>query len=119
MRVESAVVASTIAEYASAAKRLEDAGYDAVMVPEAGHDPFLPLMTIAEHTSTLKFGTAVAIAFPRSPFVTAQIAWTSSDFPAGASSSASAPRSKATTSAVTPHPGTRPRAPASASTCSA
>lgn len=83
MRVESAVVAPTIAEYASAAKRLEDAGYDAVMVPEAGHDPFLPLMTIAEHTSTLKFGTAVAIAFPRSPFVTAQIAWDLQRFSGG------------------------------------
>jgi probable F420-dependent oxidoreductase len=32
-------------------------------------------MTIAEHTQSLRFGTAVAIAFPRSPMVTAQVAW--------------------------------------------
>jgi probable F420-dependent oxidoreductase len=83
MRVESAIVAPSIADYAAAAQRLEAAGYDAVMVPEAGHDPFLPLMTIAEHTTTLKFGTAVAIAFPRSPFVTAQIAWDLQRFSGG------------------------------------
>lgn len=83
MRVESALVAPTISDYATTAKRLEDAGYDRVMVPEAGHDPFLPLPTIAEHTSTLEFGTAVAIAFPRSPFVTAQIAWDLQRFSGG------------------------------------
>jgi probable F420-dependent oxidoreductase len=83
MRVESALIAPTIAEYAAAAKRLEDAGYDRIMVPEAGHDPFLPLPIIAEHTSTLEFGTAVAIAFPRSPFVTAQIAWDLQRFSGG------------------------------------
>ena len=75
MRVETTIVAPTIPAIAEAAKRVESAGYDSVVTPEAGHDPFLPLMTIAEHTSKLRFGTGVAIAFPRSPFVTAQIAW--------------------------------------------
>jgi probable F420-dependent oxidoreductase len=75
MKVETALLAPTIQAYAEQARRIEDAGYDSVITPEAGHDPFLPLMVIAEHTKRLKFGTGVAIAFPRSPMVTAQIAW--------------------------------------------
>ena len=75
MKVETALVAPTIDAIGDAARRIEDAGYDSVITPEAGHDPFLPLMIIAEHTKKLHFGTGVAIAFPRSPFVTAQIAW--------------------------------------------
>ncbi len=83
MKVETAIVAPTIRDYAEQAKRIEDAGYDSVITPEAGHDPFLPLMVIAEHTSRLKFGTGVAIAFPRSPFVTAQMAWDLQRFSGG------------------------------------
>jgi len=75
MKIETALVAPTIDAIGDAARRIEDAGYDSVITPEAGHDPFLPLMIIAEHTKKLHFGTGVAIAFPRSPMVTAQIAW--------------------------------------------
>jgi probable F420-dependent oxidoreductase len=83
MKVGTAIVAPTIEALGEAARRIEDAGYDSVITPEAGHDPFLPLMIIAEHTSRLKFGTGVAIAFPRSPFVTAQIAWDLQRFSGG------------------------------------
>ena len=75
MKVGTALVAPTIDAIGEAARRIEDAGYDSVITPEAGHDSFLPLMIIAEHTKRLHFGTGVAIAFPRSPFVTAQMAW--------------------------------------------
>ena len=83
MKVETALVAPTIDAIGEAARRIEDAGYDSVITPEAGHDPFLPLMIVAEHTKRLKFGTGVAIAFPRSPFVTAQIAWDLQRFSGG------------------------------------
>jgi len=46
-----------------------------VTAPEAGHDPFLPLAIAAEHTSRVGLATNVAIAFPRSPMATAQVAW--------------------------------------------
>jgi len=83
MKVETGIVAPSIPAMAEAARRLEDAGYDSVVAPEAGHDPFLPLMVIAEHTKTLRFGTGVAIAFPRSPMVTAQISWDLQRFSGG------------------------------------
>jgi len=75
MRVETGVMAPSIQALAEQTRRIEEAGYDSVVAPEAGHDPFLPMMIMAEHSQRLRFGTAVAIAFPRSPFVTAQIAW--------------------------------------------
>ncbi|MCH7576563.1 MAG: TIGR03617 family F420-dependent LLM class oxidoreductase [Chloroflexi bacterium] len=75
MRLETAVMAPTIKELADYGKRMEEMGYDSIVTPEAGRDPFLPLAILAEHTERLKLGTAVAIAFPRSPFVVAQMAW--------------------------------------------
>lgn len=83
MKLETTILAHDIAGYAQQAARLEEIGYDVVVTPEAGHDPFLPLMTVAEHTQKMQFGTAVAIAFPRSPMVTAQIAWDLQRFSGG------------------------------------
>jgi probable F420-dependent oxidoreductase len=65
----------SLAGVAADAKRIEALGYDGLCSPEAGHDAFLPLMTAAEHTKTVTLATNVAIAFPRSPLVTSQIAW--------------------------------------------
>ena len=53
----------------------EDMGFNALWVTETIHDPFLPGALIAEHTSRLHFGTAVAIAFARSPANLAYTAW--------------------------------------------
>ncbi len=64
-----------IAGIAAAARKTEELGFDGVTAPEAGHDPYLPLVVAAEHTRSIKLGTNVAIAFPRSPLVTAQLAW--------------------------------------------
>ena len=64
-----------LAQVPAAAKRAEALGYDGGFTPETGHDPFLPLAIAAEHTERIELGTAVAIAFPRSPMATAQIAW--------------------------------------------
>ena len=50
--------------------------------PETKHDPFLPLVLAAEHTTRLRLGTAVAIAFPRSPMVLANIGWDLAKFSA-------------------------------------
>jgi len=64
-----------IENIARLAREIEDLGFDGATIPEAGHDPFLPVVVGAEHTRKITFGTNVAIAFPRSPMVTAQIAW--------------------------------------------
>ena len=43
----------TIAAVADAAREVEALGFDGACSPEAGHDPFLPLMVAAEHTSRI------------------------------------------------------------------
>ena len=58
------------------ARLLEEIGYDGLVVEETKDDPFILLSLAAQATRTLKLGTSVAIAFPRSPTVTAMSAWT-------------------------------------------
>src|SRR5438046_7949516 len=59
----------------SYARKVEALGYDCLWSSETQHDPFLPLAVAATVTSEIKLGTAIAVAFPRSPMVLAHIAW--------------------------------------------
>ncbi|RRR68444.1 MAG: TIGR03617 family F420-dependent LLM class oxidoreductase [Candidatus Viridilinea halotolerans] len=70
----------TAAHLAHAADAL---GFAAFWTPETGHNGFLPLVLAAEHTQRISLGTAVAIAFPRSPMITAQLAWDLAAFSCG------------------------------------
>jgi probable F420-dependent oxidoreductase len=63
---------SAVAEIAQAAEKI---GFDALWCPETSHDPFLPGVLIAEHTQRLRFGTAIAVSFARSPTTLAYTAW--------------------------------------------
>lgn len=62
----------TVPAIAQAAEAL---GLDMLWTNETQHDPFLPHVPAAQHTERLRLGTAVAIAFARSPTVIAQTAW--------------------------------------------
>ena len=59
----------------SIARAAESMGFSALWSTETMHDPFLPGSLIAEHTDKMNFGTAVAIAFARSPATLAYTAW--------------------------------------------
>jgi len=56
-------------------REAEAIGFDGVWTTETQHDPLLPGPLIAEHTSQIQFGTAVVIAFARSPATMAYTAW--------------------------------------------
>lgn len=58
--------------FAADAARL---GFDGVFTAEANHDPFLPIAAAAATTRSIDYGTAIAVAFARSPMVTAMTAW--------------------------------------------
>ena len=58
-------------DVARAAARAESAGFDTVWTSEMFHDPFLPLAAAATSTSRIDLGTSIALAFVRSPWVTA------------------------------------------------
>jgi len=53
----------------------EAAGFDAVMTVEVAHDPFTPLALAALATERIELTPSIAVAFPRSPTVTASQAW--------------------------------------------
>lgn len=60
---------------AASAREAADNGYDGFFTAETQHDPFLPITHAASASPEMEFGTAIAVAFPRSPTVMAMIAW--------------------------------------------
>lgn len=68
---------------AQCAAQVEELGYDALVVEETKDDPYQILALAATSTSTLRLGTSVAMAFPRSPTITALSAWTLQKVSAG------------------------------------
>src|SRR6202795_2855577 len=75
MKLDTGLSTRNLRDVPAAARAAEAAGFDAIWIPEAGNDGFLPAALIAEHTKRIKMGTSVAIAFPRSPMITAATAW--------------------------------------------
>ncbi|HEX6081235.1 MAG TPA: TIGR03617 family F420-dependent LLM class oxidoreductase [Methylomirabilota bacterium] len=63
---------SKVGEYS---RRAEDMGFGAVWSAETHHDPFLPLAVAATTTHRVGLGTAIAIAFARSPMILAHVSW--------------------------------------------
>lgn len=74
MKVDAMLRGTGLAELASEAREREAAGIDGLWSFEGPHDPFLPLMPVAEHTSRVAVGTAIAVAFARNPMSTAYVA---------------------------------------------
>jgi probable F420-dependent oxidoreductase len=68
-------IPNRLARVAEAAGALEQQGYDGGWTAETSHDPFLPLLLAAEHTSRLELGTNIAVAFARNPMIVANIGW--------------------------------------------
>ena len=75
MRVSIGLPANDWQACAAAAKQAEDDGADAVTASELKHDPFTPLAFAAMATQRVALVPSVAIAFPRSPMVVANLAW--------------------------------------------
>ena len=74
MKIDGALLAADLAETGAAARTLEAQGFDGVLSFEGAHDPFLPLVAAAEHTTRVELTTAIAIAFARNPMVCAYMA---------------------------------------------
>lgn len=60
---------------AEAARTAVELGYDGFFSAETQYDPFLPLAIASAQEPDLEVGTAIAVAFPRSPMVVAMTAW--------------------------------------------
>jgi len=76
-------VSSQLANVAESAARLERRGYDCCWTAEINHDPFLPLVLAAEHTTSIELGTSIAVAFARNPMTVANVSWDLQDYSDG------------------------------------
>ncbi|HIN25630.1 MAG TPA: TIGR03617 family F420-dependent LLM class oxidoreductase [Dehalococcoidia bacterium] len=74
VRVTYRLATDNLASVAAEAAWAENMGYDAMSSNETAHDSFLPLALAATSTTRTTLETRVAIAFPRSPMVTAYLA---------------------------------------------
>ncbi len=75
MKFDAALPIVGLKDVPAIAKAAEEIGFDALWTQETQHDPFLPCTLIAEHTTRLRAGTAIAVSFSRSPANLAYTAW--------------------------------------------
>jgi len=64
-----------LAEVAAHVRRVEAMGYDGIHVAETIHDALAVALLAVEHSEAMVVRTSVALAFPRSPTLTAYAAW--------------------------------------------
>lgn len=74
-KLDASIPPVSLSQVPAIARAVEELGFAGLWMQETVHDPFLPGALVAEHTRRLTFGTAVAIAFARSPATLAYTAW--------------------------------------------
>jgi len=75
MKFDAALPPVQLKDIPAISKAAEEIGFDALWTQETQHDAMLPCALIAEHTSKMNFGTAIAVSFARSPTNLAYMAW--------------------------------------------
>lgn len=75
MKFDLMTGASTWADAAGLAQDLERVGFSGMLWTETSQVPWMQIAAAATAAPTLTFTTGIAVAFPRSPMVSAQIAW--------------------------------------------
>lgn len=75
MRTEAFIAPGKWATAREAARAAEAYGFHSIGAPEINADPFMLLAQAAGVTERIQLRTAIAVAFPRSPTITAQLAW--------------------------------------------
>ncbi len=75
MKLDAALPPVQLKDVPAIAKAAEETGFAALWTQETQHDPFLPCALIAEHSTKMRFGTAIAVSFARSPANLAYAAW--------------------------------------------
>lgn len=75
MKFDVSLLVHDLGQMPALARFADELGFDGIWTFETSHEPYLPLVLAAEHSKRLSIGTSIAVAFPRSPTITAQIAW--------------------------------------------
>lgn len=83
MRIDANLASPPLGRTGELAAAAEQMGFDGVWATEMTHSPFTLTTLAADATSALDVGTAIAVAFPRSPMVVAYTAWDLADLSDG------------------------------------
>jgi probable F420-dependent oxidoreductase len=83
MKLDAIAMGVPVRRVPALTRDVEDAGFDGLWFTESGRTAYTGCTGAALHSSRVDIGTAVALAFPRSPMVTAQIAWELADATGG------------------------------------
>jgi probable F420-dependent oxidoreductase len=75
MKFDTSIAPESLTQVPALVAAAEEAGVDAIWTSETQHDPFMPLALAAEHSRSIGLGTAIAVAFARSPGTVAYTAW--------------------------------------------
>src|SRR5262245_46382555 len=75
MRVITQLPNDDLRQAQKMARLAERGGFDSGVCLENAHNPYIPLAAAALETDKIQLGTAVAMAFPRAPTITAHAAW--------------------------------------------
>ena len=79
MKIDAMVSGANLRDVQRLAPLFEQAGFDGIWFTEGGRTAYLSCTAAALATTKITIGTGVAVAFPRSPMVTAQVAWELAD----------------------------------------
>jgi probable F420-dependent oxidoreductase len=75
VRVDVMTLPGPLATMGATAEATQRAGFDGMLFTEGGRTPYPAITAAALAAPGLEMSTGVAVAFPRSPMITAQVAW--------------------------------------------
>jgi probable F420-dependent oxidoreductase len=83
MKLDASLWVDSLAEVPAAARAADELGFGAIWTSDTAHNPLFPLVLAAEHTQRIQLGTAIVVAFARSPMDVAYQAWDLAKFSQG------------------------------------
>ncbi|HTX97559.1 MAG TPA: TIGR03617 family F420-dependent LLM class oxidoreductase [Mycobacterium sp.] len=75
MHVDAMTIPQPLGQIGELARRTQSAGFSGLLFTETGRTAYLNAAVASQASPGLELSTGVAVAFPRSPFVTAATAW--------------------------------------------
>ena len=75
MHVDAMTIPQPLGRIGDLARRTQSAGFSGLLFTETGRTAYLNAAVASQAAPGLELSTGVAVAFPRSPFVTAATAW--------------------------------------------
>src|ERR1700755_2226196 len=75
MRIDAMTTPAPLGQTGDLARRTQSAGFSGLLFTETGRTAYLNAAVASQAAPGLALSTGVAVAFPRSPFVTAATAW--------------------------------------------